>query len=89
MEILEQSLFEKLPERSQIERLAKDGVIIAQRIYNGWTVTLYSLHGLFVEQWVGNSMQVFSTFKKSAKATSVLEPYLDDINLQEFIKYTV
>jgi hypothetical protein len=85
--MLEYSMFERLPERSQIDTLAKHGVIIAQRKYKGWTVTLYSLNGLFVEQWAGNSMQVMSTFKKTAKAVTVLEPYLDDVDIQEFIKY--
>ncbi len=85
--MLEYSMFERLPERSQIDTLAKDGVIVAQRMYNGWTVTLYSLHGLFVEQWAGNSMQVISTFKKTAKAVTVLEPYLEDVDIQKYIKY--
>ena len=79
-------MFERLPQRSQIDTLAKDGVKLAQRTYKGWAVTLFSLHGLFVEQWVGNDMQVMSTFKKSANAVTVLEPYLDDLDVQELME---
>lgn len=83
--MLEYSMFERLPFRSQAESLAKDGTILAQRNYNGWEVTLYSLNGLFVELWAGKEAQVISTFKKSANAIAVLDPYIDDMNVQDFL----
>ncbi|GAB3540202.1 hypothetical protein GCM10027443_37790 [Pontibacter brevis] len=85
--MLEYSMFERLPFRSQAESLAKDGTILAQRKYNEWQVTLYSLNGLFVELWAGKEAQVISTFKKSANAVAVLDPYIDDIDVQDFLNY--
>ncbi|WP_439883259.1 hypothetical protein ACSX1A_08805 [Pontibacter sp. MBLB2868] len=85
--MLEYSMFERLPFRSQTESLAKDGIILAQRKYNGWEVTLYTLNGQFVELWTGKDAQVISTFKKSASAVAVLEPYLDEIDVQEFLGF--
>ncbi len=74
-------MFERLPFRSQTESLEKDGTMLGQRTYNGWQVTLYSLNGLFVELWAGKEAQVISTFKKSASAVAVLDPYIEDIDL--------
>lgn len=78
-------MFERLPFRSQTESLAKEGIILAQRRHNGWQVTLYSLNGLFVELWAGKEAQVISTFKKTANAVAVLDPYIDDIDVQDFM----
>ena len=78
-------MFERLPFRSQAESLAKDGTVLAQRKYNNWEVTLYSLNGIFVELWAGKEAQVISTFKKSANAVAVLDPYIDDIDVQDFL----
>ncbi|MBD1397550.1 hypothetical protein H9Q13_10260 [Pontibacter sp. JH31] len=84
--MLEFSLFEKLPERSQAETLATEGIRIAQRQYNGLTVTLYTLHGRFVELWAGNSMEVISTFQAYVKAFAVLEPYTADIDMSQMLE---
>ena len=81
----EYSMFERLPLRSQAEVLAKDGTVLAQRRFNGWTVTLYALHSTFVERWSGKEAEVYSTFKKSADAVTVLEPYLDAIDVQDLL----
>jgi len=81
--MLEYSMFERLPFRSQAEFLAKDGTILAQRNYNNWTVTLYALHHSFVEVWTGNEVQVISTFKDSANAVAILEPYIDAIDVEQ------
>ncbi|WP_162054588.1 hypothetical protein [Pontibacter pamirensis] len=83
--MLEYSMFERLPFRSQAESLAKDGTILAQRSYNDWQVTLYSLNGLFVELWAGKEAQIISTFKKTANAVAVLDPYIDDIDVHDFM----
>ncbi|MFT2007256.1 hypothetical protein ACMA1I_01150 [Pontibacter sp. 13R65] len=78
-------MFERLPLRSQTESLAKDGTLLARRTYNGWQVTLYSLNGLFVELWAGKEAQVISTFKKSANAVAVLDPYIDKIDVKNVL----
>lgn len=78
-------MFERLPLRSQAETLAKDGIILAQRRYNNWTVTLYTLNNAFVELWTGEEAQVISTFKKSANAMAVLEPYLGEVDVREVL----
>ncbi len=75
-------MFERLPLRSQAETLAKEGTLLGQRQFNSWTVTLYTLHNAFVEVWTGEEAQVISTFKKSANAMAVLEPYVEGLDVQ-------
>ncbi len=84
--MLEYSMFERLPLRSQSEALAKDGTILAQRTYNNWTVTLYALGNGFVERWSGKEVEVFSSFKKSADAVAILDPYIDVIDVGEVLR---
>ncbi|MBC5774833.1 hypothetical protein H8S95_12220 [Pontibacter sp. KCTC 32443] len=81
--MLEYSMFERLPFRSQAEAIAKDGTILAQRQYNKWLVTLYEFNNTFVELWSGDNVQVFSTFKKSANASAIFDPYLDQVDVQD------
>ncbi|MCX2740343.1 hypothetical protein [Pontibacter anaerobius] len=78
-------MFERLPLRSQAETLAKEGTILAQRQFNSWTVTLYTLNNKFVEVWTGEEAQVISTFKSLANPMTVLEPYLDGVNVEEVL----
>ncbi|GAB3204086.1 hypothetical protein ABID22_004016 [Pontibacter aydingkolensis] len=75
------SMFERLPFRSQEEALAKGGTMLAQRKHNVWTVTLYFLNNSFVELWSGETVQVYSTFKKSANVVDILEPYADEVDV--------
>ncbi|MDX5417686.1 MAG: hypothetical protein LPK09_00615 [Hymenobacteraceae bacterium] len=84
--MLEFTMFERLPIRSQAETLAKEGTVIAQRQHKGLTVTLYTLYNGFVELWSGNHVQVYSTFKETAKAGDILEPYLDTLEVADFFK---
>jgi hypothetical protein len=83
--MLEYSWFERLPLRSQTETLARDGIVLAQRKHNDWVVTLYTLHNVFVERWTGKEAEVISTFKRSANAVAVLEPYIAEIDVQDFL----
>ena len=81
----EYSMFERLPFRSQEEALAKGGTMLAQRKHNSWTVTLYALNNSFVELWSGETLQVYSTFKKSANALAILEPYADEVDVGDVL----
>ncbi|WP_242929337.1 hypothetical protein [Pontibacter vulgaris] len=83
--MLEYSMFDRLPFRSQTETLAKHGTLLARRSYNNWTVTLYTLNNSFVEVWSGNEIEVMSSFKNSANAIAILEPYTDAIDVQDFL----
>ncbi|MDX5435592.1 MAG: hypothetical protein LPK03_00250 [Pontibacter sp.] len=85
--MLEYSLFERLPFRSQEEAIAKDGTLLAQRLHNGWTVTLYALNGSFVELWSGETIQVYSSFKKSANAMVIFEPYADGFDVRDVLDF--
>lgn len=77
----EYSMFERLPFRSQQEALHRGGTLIAQRTFNGCTVTLYTLGNTFVEVWISKEVEVVSTFKKTAHALAVLEAYVDNIDV--------
>lgn len=81
--MLEYSMFERLPFRSQAEVIAKAGTIVASRNYKQWHVTLFELDNRFVELWTGEKVQVFSTFKDSASKIAIFEPYLDAVDVQE------
>lgn len=78
-------MFERLPFRSQAEIIAKDGTVLAQRKHNKWVVTLYAVNNSFVELWTGEDIQVYSIFKRSANALAVLEPYVDEIDVQDVL----
>jgi hypothetical protein len=80
--MLEYSMFDRLPFRSQTEAIAKHGTILAQRQHNKWVVTLYEFNNTFVELWSGEQAQVYSTFKHSANKVAIFEPYLDDVDVQ-------
>jgi hypothetical protein len=79
--MLEYSMFERLPFRSQAEIVAQKGTLLAQRNYKKWFVTLYELNNSFVELWVGDEVQVYSMFKRSADTVCILEPYLLNIDI--------
>jgi hypothetical protein len=83
--MLEYSWFERMPLRSQTETLARDGIVLAQRQVNNWTVTLYHLNNAYVEVWAGQEAQVISTFRKTASAMAVLKPYMDEMKAVEWI----
>lgn len=76
-------MFERLPFRSQAEVIARDGVVLAQRKYNQWQVTLYAVNNTFVELWAGEAVQVYSTFKRSANAATILEPYVEGVDVRD------
>ncbi|EJF08141.1 MULTISPECIES: hypothetical protein [Pontibacter] len=83
--MLEYSMFERLPYRSQREALKKEGTLIARRQVNGYTILLYTLGHTFVEVWTGAEAEVVSTFKQTASAMAVLEPYADEIDIRQLI----
>jgi len=83
--MIEYSLFQGLPAWSQTEVLINKGTIVAQRQHQGWSITLYSLHNFFVERWVKNTIDITGTFHQSANILEILEPYLDNIQIQDFI----
>lgn len=80
-------MFERLPFRSQREALKEGGTLIAQRQVGDYTITLYTLDHVFVEVWTGKEAEVVSTFKKSAGAIAVLEPYLDEVDIQHLMSF--
>ncbi|MCC9167297.1 hypothetical protein [Pontibacter harenae] len=81
----EYSMFQKLPIRSQVETLSKNGIILAQRRHKQWLITLYSLGNAYVELWAGKEVEVIGMFHSSAKPMEVLEPYIDKIDVDDLI----
>lgn len=78
-------MFERLPYRSQREALKKEGTLIARRQVNGYTILLYVIGHTFVEVWTGTEAEVVSTFKKTADALAVLEPYANEVDIRQLI----
>ncbi|RDC64526.1 hypothetical protein [Adhaeribacter pallidiroseus] len=82
----EYSLFQQLPIRDQVELLARQGAAIAHRNHKGWSITLYAINNYFVEQWEKDGLAIVGTFKSSAKPVTILEPYLDNLQVQQFLE---
>lgn len=80
-------MFHKLPSWSQVEVLAKNGTVLAQRRHKEWAITLYSLNNYFVELWVKKELEVVGSFHKSANPLAILEPYMDTIDVQDFLDF--
>ncbi len=82
--MFEHSLFHQLPIRNQVELLARQGTAIAHRNHKGWSITLYAINNYFVERWEKGGLEIVGTFKDSASPMSILEPYLDNLEVQQF-----
>jgi hypothetical protein len=84
--MLEYSLFRRLPVWSQVEELNRHGVLLARRELPGWKVALYSFNNYYVEVWSGKGVNIPATFKKTAGAITILEPYLDTLEAEDLLE---
>jgi len=76
-------MFNRLPTWSQVEVLAKQGTIVAQRQHKDWTITLFSLNDYFVEVWANQHLEIIGSFQKKAKPLDILEPYIDYLEVPD------
>jgi len=76
-------MFNRLPTWSQVEVLAKQGTVVAQRQHNDWTITLYVINDYFVERWVKQQLEIVGSFHQSAKPLDILEPYIDYLEVPD------
>ena len=74
--------FSKMPAWAQAEVLEREGTELARRLHNGWEVSLFSIDNYYVELWEKQELKITTTFRKSAKAIAVLEPYMESIEVQ-------
>ncbi|WP_051360129.1 hypothetical protein [Adhaeribacter aquaticus] len=79
-------MFNQLPAGSQVSLLSKQGIALAQREHKGYVITLYALNNYFVELWKKHDFEIIGTFHKSVNSMAILEPYMDSIDLQNFLK---
>lgn len=79
--MLEHSLFERLPDWSNVQALTRQGIAVAQRQHAGWGITLYQFNNKFVELWEKNGVQVIGALDQAAKPLEIFGPYTDTINL--------
>ena len=84
--MIEHSLFHQLPLRNQVELLARQGTAVAHRNYKGWSITLYAINNYFVERWEKSGLEIVGTFKNSASPLAILEPYLDNLEVQQLLE---
>lgn len=84
--MLEYSMFERLPYKSQREALKREGTLVACRRVNGYTISLYTLGHTFVEVWSGSEVEVLSTFKHPVNALAVLEPYTTQVDIEQLVR---
>ena len=83
--MFEYSMFHRLPVWSQVEVLAREGNLLAQRKLQDYTISLYCLDNYFVEVWTKEGLRISTSFRKSAKPLAILEPYLENLNFQDFL----
>lgn len=84
--MLENSLYKRIPHWSQAADLNRHGILLAQRYLPDWKITLYAFDTYFVEVWAGKGVEIPATFRKSAGAMAVLEPYLDNLEVRLFLE---
>ena len=82
--MIEYSMFNRLPTWSQVEVLAKQGTVVAQRHHKNWTITLFSMNEYFVELWANQQLEIIGSFHKTAKSLDILEPYMDYLEVPDF-----
>ncbi|AMM51796.1 hypothetical protein TH61_12255 [Rufibacter sp. DG15C] len=83
--MLEYSIFRKLPPWMQAQELAQKGAFLAIRYHKDWTIKLYYIDNRFVEVWGRGDLQVVGTFLEPANALHVVEPYLGNLDVQDFL----
>ena len=76
-------MFHRLPVWSQVQVLEREGTFLAKRKLLDYTVSLYSLDHYFVEVWSGAGFKISTSFRKTTRPISILEPYLEDLSLPE------
>ena len=81
--MIEYPLFNRLPSWSQVEVLTTKGTVVAHRNHKDWVITLYNLNNFFVELWVKPDLEIIGSFHSSVNAMKILEPYMEDIELQD------
>lgn len=84
--MLEYNLFRKLPHWSQVAELNRNGILLAERHLPDWKISLYIFDNYFVEVWSGRGVEIPATFRKTAKAVAILEPYLDNLEVRNFLE---
>jgi hypothetical protein len=82
--MLEHAMFQRLPHWSQVDVLAQKGTALTQRRHKGWDITLYALNNYYVELWAKEGLQIVGSFHKTANPMEILEPYMEEIILQNF-----
>ncbi|WP_114783081.1 hypothetical protein [Botryobacter ruber] len=79
--------FSKMPAWAQAEVLEREGTELARRLHKGWEVRLFSIDNYYVELWEKQELKITTTFRNSAKALAVLEPYLGGIAVQDLVGF--
>ncbi len=84
--MFEYSLFHRLPVWSQVEVLTKKGNLLARRKHKDYTISLYHLDNYFVEVWTKAGLRIATSFRNTTKTITIMEPYLENITVQDLLK---
>ena len=84
--MFEYTLFHRLPVWSQVEVLTRKGNLLSQRYHKDYTISLYHLDYYFVEVWSRGGLRISTSFREDAKAIAILEPYLDNPEIQKLLE---
>lgn len=83
--MFEYSLFHRLPVWSQVDVLTRKGNLLSQRQHKDYTISLYHLDHYFIEVWARGGLRISTSFREDAKAMAILEPYLNDPQMQKVV----
>ena len=84
--MFEYTLFHRLPVWSQVEVLTRKGNLISERKHKDYVITLYHLDHYFVEVWAKGTLRISTSFKETTPAVAILEPYLEQLEINDLFK---
>ena len=72
--------FAKLSTVRQLQILKCDGTFLANRMFTGYIVSLFSLHGFYVEMWKRVGLSSVD-YIEVVREQSILDRYLDNLDV--------
>jgi hypothetical protein len=76
--------FKSLEYDKQVELLYKEGVYVGKRKASSQTIILFQLYGFYVEVFYSKYRRLIHHINY-AESTKILDPYLDQIDVEEVV----
>jgi hypothetical protein len=80
--------YENLPEAEQLELIQNDGIYIGKRWEKKYSILLYQIEDFYIEV-IYRKYRCFVSSIRCFRSTLLLEPYLEQIDIEPFGLITV